>query len=221
MYQRGLLPSGHFCRGRCWAEAPAWGLWLGTNIPGVESGGNTLRIWETDLIFWRFFFFFFLGPPLGHMEVPGLGVKSELQLPVYTTAKATSDLSCIWDLRLNMPHRQMLNPLCMAWDWTPILMGSQILNLLIMGMPLFFVYVSSRPSTLPYIFDLKAFLVQFKRILVEWRKDTCWLYQGDQRIGGSNMLCTLDIDLLTCLQLTPQLLIHLIPPIPELFQLQQ
>ena len=32
------------------------------------------------------------------MEVPGLGVGSELQLPAYTTATATPDLSCICDL---------------------------------------------------------------------------------------------------------------------------
>ena len=31
-------------------------------------------------------FFFFLGPHPGHIEVPRLGVKSELQLPAYTTA---------------------------------------------------------------------------------------------------------------------------------------
>ena len=33
-------------------------------------------------------FFFFLGSHLWPMEVPRLGVKSELQLPVYTTAIA-------------------------------------------------------------------------------------------------------------------------------------
>ena len=37
-------------------------------------------------------FFFFLGPYLQHMEVPRLGVKSELQLPAYTTVTATPDL---------------------------------------------------------------------------------------------------------------------------------
>ena len=42
------------------------------------------------------FYFFFLGPDLRHMEVPGLGVESELQLPGYTTATATPDLSHFW-----------------------------------------------------------------------------------------------------------------------------
>ena len=38
------------------------------------------------------FLFFFLGLHPWHMEVPRLGVKSELQLPAYTTATATQDL---------------------------------------------------------------------------------------------------------------------------------
>ena len=36
-----------------------------------------------------FFFFGFLGPHPRHMEVPRLGVESELQLLVYTTTTAT------------------------------------------------------------------------------------------------------------------------------------
>ena len=35
--------------------------------------------------------FFFLGLHLKHMEVPRLGVESELQLPAYTTVTATQD----------------------------------------------------------------------------------------------------------------------------------
>ena len=45
------------------------------------------------------FFFFFLGPHLQHMEIPGLGIELELQLPAYTTATATWDLSWVCDLR--------------------------------------------------------------------------------------------------------------------------
>ena len=43
-------------------------------------------------------FFFFLGPLLRHMEVPRLGVESELQLPAYTTATAAQDPSRVCDL---------------------------------------------------------------------------------------------------------------------------
>jgi len=45
-----------------------------------------------------FFFFFFLGPPPQRMEVPRLGVDSEMLLPAYTTATATWDLSHDCDL---------------------------------------------------------------------------------------------------------------------------
>ena len=38
-----------------------------------------------------FFFFSFLGLHPQHMEVPTLGVESELQLPAYVTATATRD----------------------------------------------------------------------------------------------------------------------------------
>ena len=40
----------------------------------------------------------FLGPHSHHMEVPRLGVESELQLPAYATATAMTDPSHICDL---------------------------------------------------------------------------------------------------------------------------
>ena len=46
----------------------------------------------------KFLFFHFLGPHPRHMEVPRLGVQSELQLPAYTPATATGDPSHICDL---------------------------------------------------------------------------------------------------------------------------
>ena len=62
------------------------------------------------------FFFFFLGPHLLHMEVPRLGVKCELQLPAYTTAVATWDLSGVYDLHHSSWQCQILNPLNEARD---------------------------------------------------------------------------------------------------------
>ena len=53
----------------------------------------------------------FLGPHLQHMEVPRLGVQSELQLPAYTTATATQDLSHICDLPHSSRQCRILNPL--------------------------------------------------------------------------------------------------------------
>ena len=50
------------------------------------------------------------------MEVPRLGVESELQLPAYTTAIATQDSSCVCDLHHSSRPRQILNPLSEARD---------------------------------------------------------------------------------------------------------
>ena len=50
---------------------------------------NIINILNTAV----FFFFVFLGPHLWHMEVLRLGVELELQLPAYTTATATPDVS--------------------------------------------------------------------------------------------------------------------------------
>ena len=56
------------------------------------------------------------------MEVPGLGVELELQLPAYTTAKATADPSCICHLHHSLRQHQILNPLSEARDRTRDLM---------------------------------------------------------------------------------------------------
>ena len=55
-----------------------------------------------------YFFWSFLGLHLRHVEVPRLGVESELQLPAYTTATVT----------------QILNPLIETRDRTHILMDT-------------------------------------------------------------------------------------------------
>ena len=51
----------------------------------------------------------FLGPHPWHMEVPRRGVRSELQLPAYTTATATPDSSLVCDLHHS--SQQLPDPL--------------------------------------------------------------------------------------------------------------
>ena len=63
-----------------------------------------------------FFFSLFLWLHLWHMEVPRLGVESELQLPAYTTATATPEPSRVFDLHHGSRQRQILNPLSKARD---------------------------------------------------------------------------------------------------------
>ena len=61
------------------------------------------------------------------MEVPGLGVESEVQLLAYATA--TPDLSYIFDPYHSLRQCQNLNSLSQARDWTHNLMDtSQFLN---------------------------------------------------------------------------------------------
>ena len=66
--------------------------------------------------------FCFLGQYQQHMEVPGLRVQSEVQLPSCATATAMRDPSCICNLYLSSPQRQILNPVWEARDRTCNLM---------------------------------------------------------------------------------------------------
>ena len=78
--------------------------------------------WFSFFFFFLFLLFFcFLGPHPQPMEVPRLGVESELQLLAYTTATAMQDPSYIWDLHHSSRQHWILNPLSKARDQTCIL----------------------------------------------------------------------------------------------------
>ena len=74
-------------------------------------------IFQLILEFWIkkffcfFFFFVLLGSNMQHVEVPRLGVQSELYLLAYTTAIATGDPSHICNLHHSSQQHQILNPL--------------------------------------------------------------------------------------------------------------
>ena len=48
------------------------------------------------------------------MEVPGLGVKLELQLQAFITATAKPDPSCIFNLHCSLQQHQILNALSIS-----------------------------------------------------------------------------------------------------------
>ena len=75
--------------------------------------------WIIVRSFGIFVWFCFLGP---HLKVPRLEVKSELQLPTYTTATAMLDQSWVCKLHHSSWQSQILNPLSEARDQTHILM---------------------------------------------------------------------------------------------------
>ena len=64
------------------------------------------------------FYFCFLRPHPQHMEIPSLGVKSELQLLAYDTATTMPDLSHICKLHHSPRQHRIVNPLSEARDWT-------------------------------------------------------------------------------------------------------
>ena len=75
------------------------------------------------------FSFFFSGPHPQHMEVSRLGVKSELQLPAYATARAMPDPSLMCNLHHSSQQCRILPPLSKARDQTHVLMDTrQVLN---------------------------------------------------------------------------------------------
>ena len=59
------------------------------------------------------------------MEVLGLGVESELQLPTYTTATATWEQSCVCSLHHSSQQCQIPNLLSQARDQIYILMDTR------------------------------------------------------------------------------------------------
>ena len=105
---------------------PPGGLaWQGSHLTASTAprGGSSSRDFNFHM-FVFFLFFFFLGPLPQHMEVPSLGVQSELQLPVYTTATATWDPSHVCDPHHSSRPCWILNPLSEARDQTWSLMDT-------------------------------------------------------------------------------------------------
>ena len=69
-----------------------------------------------------FFFFVFLGPHPGHIEVPRLGVEMELYPLAYIIATAMPDPSHVCNLHHSSWQHQSLTPMCKARDQTCNLM---------------------------------------------------------------------------------------------------
>ena len=97
----------------------------------------------------HFFLSFFFGPQTWHIEVPRLGVESELQLPAYATATATQDPSCVCDLHHSSWQHQILDPLSEPRNQTCVLMNaSQIcFHSTTMGTPNLFLFKRKIPYT--------------------------------------------------------------------------
>ena len=105
------------------------------------------------------FSFVFWGLHPQHMEFPMRGVQSELQLPAFTTATATQDLSRICDLHHSSWQRQILNPLSQARDRTCNLMVPRWIHFCCatMGTPEIFIKSNLVPQICYYVFLISVY----------------------------------------------------------------
>ena len=85
-------------------------MYLAEILPKIKLKNKmaTVVVFIKIIIKSFFFFFGFLGPHLQHMEVPGLGVESELQRLAFTTAKTTQDPSRICSLHHSSQQQEIL-----------------------------------------------------------------------------------------------------------------
>ena len=89
---------------------------------GTAGVGEDYYLYHNENLEMLFFFFpfcHFFGPLPRHMEVPRLGVESELLPPAYARAAATQDPRHIYDLHHSSRQRRIVNPLSKARDRTP------------------------------------------------------------------------------------------------------
>ena len=125
-----------FC-GYCMFSVDWWFMFLGfLFFRRMLEISDYIQVYDRSIIFFHFrgniilafnflfylFYFCILGPQVWHMKISRLRVKLELQLPVYTTATAMQDLSCVFDLYHSSQQHWILNPLSEARDWTCVLM---------------------------------------------------------------------------------------------------
>ena len=133
---------------------------IGNRISTMAKGWMSIFLRKGSLsihVLFQFCFvlvFVFLGLHTWHMEVPRLGVQSELQLPAYARATATPDSSHVCDPHHSSQQHQILNPVSEARNRTCNLMvPSQIhFHCATMGTPdfIFFTHWEGRQQKYPW-----------------------------------------------------------------------
>jgi len=134
------------------------------------------------------YIYIYLGLYPRHMEVPRLGVKSELQLLAYTTATATWDPSRDCELHHSSQHYQILNPLRKVRDWTCILMDPTWVcyHWATTGTPKFIILITKQQllSLRPKFNLLLLFLLIFSFLLQVGRTRILELFQLPSSSSG-------------------------------------
>ena len=112
-----VVQNVHHGRGCVWERARClWELSVLSTQFCCEPTTALKRKTFNDLLLIFFLSFVFLGLHPRHMEIPRLGVESELQLLVHTTASTMQDSSVLCDLYHSLWQRWILNPLSRAKD---------------------------------------------------------------------------------------------------------
>ena len=112
LFPRHVCDTGPACPGACCGCRESL-LLKADGCVQVTKTPQVAR--EATLLFIYILIFFFLWLHQLHMEVPGLGVKSELQLPAYTTTfarqqqiQATAQ-HCLWQCQIHNPLSEIRN----------------------------------------------------------------------------------------------------------------
>ena len=113
---QGNLPVGEEEVRNC-----RWGIADALTFTRCQDSSQSL---PTPIYIYTINILVFLGLNPCHMQVPRLGVKSELQLPVYNTATTTWDPICVCNLHQSSQQCWIFNPLSKARNQTSMLMDA-------------------------------------------------------------------------------------------------
>ena len=120
------------------------------------------------------------------MEVPRLGVDSELQPPVYTIPIAMWNLSCVCNLHHSSRQHQILNPLSEARDGTLILMETSWIRFLCAtkGTPTHALELNTRLNSPYFLLPSGLFhaLMSPDRAPHSWQKRIWTLFCGLEKV---------------------------------------
>ena len=109
---------GHYWSGAISTQCLLYSLYSGyldILVVGLDRTEEQLNSRWGSVAHFSLSFFFFLGLPLWHMEVPRLGVEWELHLLAYTTATAMPHPWRVCDLHHSSRQHRILNPFITEW----------------------------------------------------------------------------------------------------------
>ena len=123
------------------------------------------------------------------MEVPRLGIESELQLLAYIMATAIRDPICIYDLHHSSWQWRILNPLSEIRDWTCVLMDTSQAHYCwaTMGTPLISLKTTFLLAAL--LFSKRSSAI-FKSSLLSYHLNTTKYTHSKHAFHGFEQICT-------------------------------